>query len=93
MSTRKRSYQRDADQVPTIRVTTAQIMSSPSFALGLSDARRGIPFDWRVNSWEYERGRLFAFVAPLDLPLRIGSRLNPKAVALYEAASARRLVI
>ncbi|WP_161855600.1 hypothetical protein [Bradyrhizobium sp. CCBAU 051011] len=95
MATRKRArpYKRDVDQVPTIRITTVQIMSSPEFELGLSDVRRGIPFDWRNGEWNYERGRLFGHIAPLDMQLRIGGKLNPKAVALYDAASNRRLVI
>ena len=92
-TTRKRA------QVPTIRVTTARIMSSAAFELGLSDARRGIPFDWRVGgadinaAWDYERGRSFAGLAPLNMPLRIGGKLNTKAVALYDAASNRKLII
>ena len=72
-------------------------MSSPEFKRGLDDARKGRPFDWRVGgwdgAWDYERGRQFAFIAPLDWPLRIGGRLNPKAVALYAAASKRKLVL
>jgi hypothetical protein len=89
----KRPYRRDVDQVPTISITTIQIMSSPAFELGLSDVRRGIPFDWRDGRWEYERGRLFAHIAPLNMPLRIGGKLNSKAVALYDAASNRRLIV
>ncbi|WP_164937273.1 hypothetical protein [Bradyrhizobium vignae] len=95
MATRKRmrAYQHDVDQVPTVTITTVQIMSSSAFELGLSDVRRGIPFDWRNGEWEYERGRLFGHIAPLNMPLRIGTKLNPKAVALYDAASSRRLII
>jgi hypothetical protein len=96
MATRKRNrYRRGADQVPTIRVTTAWIMSSPAFELRLSDARRGIPFDWRVGgadtnaAWNYERGRSFASLAPLNMPLRIDGKLNPKAIAVYDTASKR----
>jgi hypothetical protein len=80
-------------QVPTRRITIAMIMASPEFKLGLDDARRGIPFDWRINHWSYERGRLFGFIAPPDMPLRTGRRLNPKAVALYDAATKRKLLI
>ena len=69
-------------------------MASPAFELGLNDVRRGIPFDWRINEWEYERGRLFGHIAPPDMPLRIGGgRLNPKALALCDAAIKRKLVI
>jgi hypothetical protein len=94
MAIRKRpTYRRDVDQVPTIPITAVQIMSSPAFELGFSDVHRGIPFDWRDGRWEYERGRLFAHIAPLDMPLRIGGKVNPKAIALYEAASNRRLIV
>jgi hypothetical protein len=79
-------------QVPTIVVTAARIVGSPEFARGLADKRNGIPFDPRIDSWEYERGRLFACIAPLNMELRIGSNLNPKAVALYAAASSRDLI-
>jgi hypothetical protein len=81
------------EQVPTHPVTTKSIMSSPDFEIGLTDVRRGIPFDWRNGAWEYERGRLFAHIAPLNMPLRIGGQLNPKAIALWQAAFKRRLVI
>jgi len=80
-------------QVPTKGTTTERMMASPEFARGLDDARKGVPFDWRNGDWEYERGRLFAYIAPLDMPLRIGGKLNPKAVALCNAAFFRNLII
>jgi hypothetical protein len=85
-------------QVPTTKVTTARIMASPEFALGLDDVRKGIPFDWRNGAddgtaWNYERGRLFGHIAPPNMPLRMGGRLNPKAIMLYDAASRRSLLI
>jgi hypothetical protein len=87
------------EQVPTKRVSIRSIMSSPSFARGFNDVRAGVPFDWRYGagpnaraSWDYERGRLLAHIAPINMPLRIGAQLNPKLVALYKAAGARRLV-
>jgi hypothetical protein len=85
-------------QVPTRLVTTQNIMGAPAFARGFEDARRGVPFDWRVGStntddaWDYERGRLLAHIAPLDMPLRIGGGLNPKAIALCDAAFNRKLI-
>jgi hypothetical protein len=81
------------EQIPTHGVTLESIMSAPDFGLGLSDVRRGIPFDWRNNTWGYERGRLFGHIAPLSMPLRIGRRLNPKAVSLCRAAFDRKLVL
>ena len=80
-------------QVPVVEVTTKAVMASPDFETGLSDVRRGIPFDWRNGSWEYERGRLFGHIAPLTMPLRIGSKLNPKAVTLCDAALRRKLIV
>jgi len=76
-------------------------MESREFARGFEDARRGIPFDWRIGadatdanaSWHYERGRLFAHIAPLNMPLRISGFLNPKALALCGAAFKREFII
>ena len=82
-----------AKQVRTVSVTVEKIMRDPEFRRGVDAARRGLPFDWRVDSWNYERGRLFAHIAPLDMPLHLGGRLNPGAVALCYAAFARKLVI
>jgi hypothetical protein len=80
-------------QVRTNRTTFASIMASPEFARGLDDARNGVAFDWRIDTWAYERGRLFGHIAPLDMPLRINGRLNPKAVALCKAAFDRKIMI
>ena len=44
--------------------------------------RNGLPFNPNNDAWDYERGRCFGFIAPLDMPLRIGTRLNPKALKL-----------
>jgi hypothetical protein len=74
-------------------------MKRLEFARGFKDARAGIPFDWRIGgddidaAWDYERGRHFAFIAPLDMPLHINSKLNPKAVALCDAAFDRDLIL
>ena len=81
------------EQVPAIPVSAERIMASPEFARGLDDARKGVPFDWRNGDWNYERGRLFAHIAPLGMPLWIAGHLNPKAVALCEAAFDRKLII
>ena len=86
---------RTKQQVKTHRTTTTRIMSSPAFELGFSDVRRGIPFDWRisVDAWGYERGRLFGHLAPLNMSLRIGGKLNTKAIALCDAAFSRRYIV
>jgi hypothetical protein len=81
------------EQASTVGATVAEIMETDAFERGVDDARKGKPFDWRNGCWEYERGRLFGHIAPLNMPLRIGGKLNPKAVALFSAAFSRKLVI
>jgi hypothetical protein len=78
------------------------ILMHASFALGVKHRRNGVPpqFD-RAESrglnghdqWIYERGRLFASLAPTNMPLWIGKELNPKAVRLYLAARERGYII
>jgi hypothetical protein len=80
-------------QVNTWPVTTESIMRDPLFRQGFDEVRCGQSFDWRVDSWEYERGRLFAHVAPLDMTLFTNKKLNPKAIALFNAALRRGLII
>jgi len=102
MTRHARARKRRPDQqVPTVLVSIRSIMESREFARGFEDARRGIPFDWRIGadatdanaSWHYERGRLFAHIAPLNMPLRISGFLNPKALALCGAAFKREFII
>lgn len=81
------------EQVPTRNVSTYHIVRSRAFARGLDEVRKGLPFNPDVDCWEYERGRCFGFIAPLDMPLWINGTLNPKALALAEAAFARMLLI
>jgi hypothetical protein len=69
------------EQVPTRPVTAIWVLSQPNFELGLNDARCGKPFDWRNSSWQYERGRMFGHIAPLNMPLRIGGKVNPQAIS------------
>jgi hypothetical protein len=76
--------------VPT---TTAKIMSSAAFRRGVEDRRGGRPLREDDGTWDYERGRLWASLAPIDMPLHIDGKLNPKAVALYNAASDRKLIL
>lgn len=81
-------------QVRTSCTTTKAIMRHPNFALGFADIRAGRPFNPDVNDnyWAYERGRLLGAIAPLSMPLFIGKALNPKAIALFDAAVYRRLI-
>ena len=81
-------------QADTRRVTTRDIVASREFARGLDEVRKGLPFHPDNNDdWEYERGRHFGFIAPLDMPLRIGRALNPKALKLAEKAFSRKDLI
>jgi hypothetical protein len=82
-------------QVSVRPVTFASIMRTAAFRRGLEEVRAGQPpcFDeFDELSWEYERGRQFAYVAPLSMRLWIGGKLNPKAIALFAAASDKGLI-
>ena len=64
-------------------------MSQPTFALGVADVRAGRPvhrdYDlWDTNGqWNYERGRMWATLAPRDVPLKRKGRINPDAVMWF----------
>ena len=83
-------------QASTRSVSLRSIFASRAFERGLDEVRRGLPLDpdiVDIDEWDYERGRHFGFIAPLDMPLRIGRALNPKALRLAEAAFNRKLLI
>ena len=80
-------------QANTRGVTIRSIVASREFARGLDEVRKGFPFNPDNDSWNYERGRCFGFIAPLDMPLRIDTRLNPKALKLAQAAFSRKFLI
>jgi hypothetical protein len=84
---------RTRKQAHTRIVSIHLIVASREFARGLDEVRNNFPFNADNDDWNYERGRCFGFIAPLDRPLRIGTRLNPKALKLAEAAFARKLLI
>jgi hypothetical protein len=48
-----------AQQMRTRRATISAILSSPDFERGLNDKRNGVAFDWRIDSWAYERRASF----------------------------------
>lgn len=78
-----------AKQAPTRRVALQTIMARRDFAAGVDDVRSGraARFDDALNDqWDYERGRQFALIAPMSMPLRIGRSLNPAALALFTLA-------
>lgn len=58
-------------QAATRRVTTRSIVGSHEFERGLNEVRTGLPFNPDHDSWNYERGRCFGRIAPLDMPSRI----------------------
>jgi len=80
-------------QARTHGVSIRTIVASREFARGLEEVRAGLPFNPDNGDWNYERGRCFGFIAPLDMPLRIGRAVNPKALELAERAFKRRLLI
>ena len=79
-------------QAATRRVSIRSIVASKEFERGLDEARKGLPLNPDNDDWNYERGRAFGRIAPLDMPLRIGRALNPQALKLAEAAFARNLL-
>ena len=80
---------RKGDQIPTRTVTIVEIMSGPSFALGVADARAGRGYHrdydlWDTNTqWTYERGRQWAAQAPYELPLKRDGVVTRQAQAWY----------
>ena len=76
-----------ADQVPTVPVTISWIMSRRMFVIGVEDLRAGRGFcpDHKMvdDQWHYERGRLWAVVAPRDMPVKIRGKVNPKAIEVF----------
>jgi hypothetical protein len=80
-------------QARSHRVPFRTIVASHEFARGFEDVRNGLPFNPDNGNWDYERGRCFGLIAPIDMPLRIGRALNPQALKLAEAACSRKLLI
>jgi hypothetical protein len=78
-----------ADQSETHGASLQQIMGAKEFAAGVDDVRSGRParFDtFADGDWSYERGRLFAMIAPTTMPLRIKGRLNFEALMILSRA-------
>jgi hypothetical protein len=74
------------EQAKTEEVSVTCIMRSPAFRAGVDDVRKGrYPrFDDFGMDWSYERGRQWATVAPMSMPLWIKGRLNPLAIEIFE---------
>jgi hypothetical protein len=63
-------------------------MASASFQAGVAEVRAGLPPRFDLDDWSYERGRLWALIAPTNL--NPNSRLANK---LYVAAMLRGYII
>ena len=76
-------------QAPTTRTTVDEVVASVAFQAGVAEVRAGQPPRFDVmDSWSYERGRQWAFIAPADLDPN--SRL---AIKLFVAAMRRGLIV
>jgi hypothetical protein len=78
-----------AEQAPTSGTSPERIMKSREFSAGVADVRLGRAprFDDPIaRDWNYERGRMFALIAPMKMPTKIGKELNPKAVLIFSRA-------
>ena len=83
-------------QITTSCCSAKAIMRHPNFAVGVDDvrARRSFNCDLDDAYWAYERGRLLGMIMPQSMSLYVArGKLNPQAVALFEAAFEKRLVI
>jgi hypothetical protein len=79
-------------QLPTTATTIESVMRSAAFKRGVADVRLNRPpsFDSDHQSedseWDYERGRLWAIIAPRTMPITQSGRLHKPAVALFRKA-------
>jgi hypothetical protein len=79
------------EQVDTQLVSAASIVRHPHFAIGVADLRAGVPprFDEMGDEyWSYERGRLWAVLAPRALDPR-----SSLGIRLFVAACERGWII
>jgi hypothetical protein len=87
----KRGYRlRDGDQVPTKMTTVLEVMSQPHFALGVADKRagRGYRADYDCwghsnHRWAYDRGRLWATLAPKTMAVKRNGKVTDAAMNVY----------
>jgi hypothetical protein len=76
----------------SVIVSTEVLMRPDAFRRGVDEVRSGVAPDFDApidDDWAYERGRQWALIAPRSMPLYIGNRINPKAVALFDGAYRR----
>jgi hypothetical protein len=80
---------RDGYQVPTRPTTIPAIMQTPTFALGVADARAGRAFHpdtdlWHPNDcWAYERGRAWAVLTPANVKFKRGGKITNEAIKWF----------
>jgi hypothetical protein len=75
-------------QVPTKRVSTYEIVFSHEFLVGVEEVRNGgSPRFDAMDNWDYERGRLWATLAPRNMHPR-----TPQAIRLFDAAFERKYI-
>jgi hypothetical protein len=85
----KRGYKWRGGQVPTRLATVEEIMSSPTFTLGVADVRAGRGYhsayaSWVTNDqWAYERGRQWAAVTPRSVALKRDGKVTSAAKGWY----------
>jgi len=86
----------EQEQAPTRRTSVTAILASKEFAEGVRDVRLGRPprYDDPVaSSWNYERGRQWALLAPLSMPLKIGGKVNREAAFLFLRATRSKEIL
>jgi hypothetical protein len=77
-----------SEQVPTRTTTATAVLRSAAFNRGVGEVRAGRPpqFDSHPDDWDYERGRLFAVIAPPTLPIVVDGKLKRKALQFLKRA-------
>jgi hypothetical protein len=85
----RQSRWRKGDQIPIFATTVEKIMSNPTFALGVADARAERPMHkdydkWGTNDqWDYGRGRCWARLAPRTVALKRDGKITREAIRYY----------
>jgi hypothetical protein len=80
---------KSGEQVPVVATTAEKIMSRPTFALGVADARAGRSIHkdygtWGTNDqWDYERGRCWARLAPRHITLKRDGKVTREAIRYF----------
>jgi hypothetical protein len=84
------------EQTDVTPVSTRGIFKSKEFRAGVEDVRSGrLPrFDDPIAaSWDYERGRQWASLAPMRMPLKIRGKVNTEAFLLLARLMKERAIL